>query len=420
MANTPTTFYDPNDPLGLTKGSTYQNPYQNLFKPQVTNNPTTQTPNIAASDPLQNWTDLSSVIGAAGSGLKADRALQGQFTQNYDRLMLEAQQDRRAQEADAMQKLASTGYITGGGSKFTPPSFNIGGKQYTTDTFGLGPTAVTDAEKQGAAALQQQMLARVQPGGSYTPTDVNKYAKPGTMERITDIAAPVAGGIGFIDKMTGGKISGGMAGLLGKVPGLGGHAAAAGAPGVTSAVDESGNAVDVGGAASGAGGLGSFIFGKALPVAGIGLGTYELLKNKNMKSDVLGGASAGAGLGTLIAPGIGTAVGAGIGAGAGALRHAFGGPDATEKEGRAAGGDVFSSLAGQATPEQMKQAQAAGWDNPNEAAAYIVMGDRLRAMGLNPALADQYMKQIYDAQKHGGQAVASAVSPIDAMLSGRG
>ncbi len=428
-----TTFYDPNNPLGLSQNGTFQNPYSGLFKPQVTanpNNPTqSNTPNIAQSDPLQNWGDLSSVIGAAGSGAKADRALQGQFTQNYDRLKLESQQDRRAQEADAMQKLASTGYIMGGGSKFAAPSFDIGGKTYHTDTYGLGPTVVTDAEKQGAEALQKQMLARVQPGGSYEPTDINSYAKPGTLEKITNIAAPVAGGIGFIDKLTGGKITNKLGGLVGKIPGLGGGAAGAssvlsdlsgapalGAEGMVPGVDlgEAG----VNGLASG-GGLGSFIFGKALPVAGIGLGTYELLKNKNMKSDVMGGASAGAGVGTLIAPGIGTLAGAGIGAGVGALRHKFGGPDATEKEGRAAGGEVFDALAGQATPDQLAQARSAG-GNQNETAAYLVMSDKLRAMGLNPALADQYMQQLHEAQKHGGKAVQAAVSPIDAMLSGRG
>lgn len=377
-----------------------------VAKPAIPN--TVHADTSGGSDAPQGWADLATILGNFSSGEKANRALEGQFTQNYDRLKLEAQQDRRAQETDAQHKLSETGYILGGGSHFNPGSIQLNGKDVPVNTFGMAPPAPSDAQKAGATTLQAQMLDRLKPSGSMEPTPLNNYAKPGLSEKIGSWGGAITGGIGAVSKLAG--AGGTIARLLGLGGGGGAPAAAGGA----------------GGGAGGAAG-GSFLSG--MPggaagtlglAAGAGLGAYGVYKNHSKGADIGSGALSGGSIGTMIMPGIGTAVGAGIGAGVGALRHAFGGPDSIEKEGRGAASDTFNQIGSQATPEQKQQAQSAGWSHPEEALAYIVMSDALRAKGQPTTQADQWMKSIYDAEKHGGKQVASAVSPIQQMMAGRG
>lgn len=423
--------YDPYDPYNTTS---------QVPTTSSTRTPATTPRNLAAEDRPQGFADLSSMFGAASGGEKADRALRGQFMQNYDRLALEAQQERRAQESDAMHKLYTSGFILGGGAPSQPATFQLNGKEVTSPVYG-GATGVSDAEKQAATSLQQQMLQRVQPSGSYSPTDPSKYAEPGMMENISKWGAIGTGALGAVDRLSGGRILSHIPGLN-HVMGGGSHAAAnvaAGAAGTAGAAGGAGllsssipgsyasnlyasggfgaPGATTGAAAGGAGGAGSLIFGKVLPGAAAAHGAYELAKNKSLSGDIMSGAESGAGIGTMIMPGVGTAIGGGIGALAGWGRHAFGGPDKVEQAGRAAGSDTFGQIGATATPAEQAQAQSSGWKNPSEALAYIVMSDKLRASGQDPALADQYMKQLYEAQKHGGNAVAQAGTPIQQMMS---
>lgn len=154
---------------------------------------------FGGSQPGQNLSDLSSVLAGFTSGEKANRVIQGNFTQNYDRNMLQAQQDRNLNESDALKKLAQTSYITGGGSHFQlPTSLSLGGSQHSVPNLGYGPQAPTQAETQGASTLQSQLLARLMPGGSYTPQPLSSYATPGTAENVGNYAGPGAGAAGAI------------------------------------------------------------------------------------------------------------------------------------------------------------------------------------------------------------------------------
>lgn len=157
----------------------------------------------------QGLADASSVLGGIGEAEANNRYRKGNLTQNYDRLMMEAQQDRRANETDAMRKLAMTGYIGQGGSHFTPPTIELNGRQRTAPSFpGIAPTPISDAQKQAAATLEQQMLQRVQPGGSYTPTDLSSYADRGALEKVGSYGGMALGGLGAFLDMFGGKIPG--------------------------------------------------------------------------------------------------------------------------------------------------------------------------------------------------------------------
>lgn len=441
-----------------------------------------QNPTNLGSDPLQGWGDLSNVMGAASSGAKADRALKGQFTQNYDRLMLEAQQENRAQQAAGLSDLAKTKYILGGGNQYKPTTIQLNGKQVTLPDYGFGPTASSDAQKQGAQTLQDQALKMLSPGGNYTPQPLSGYANPGTMENVGNYGSILAGFLGGVNQLSGNTITNYIKKLFGggtpaaAPAGAGGawnfsnalsdaEQASSAASGLGSAFDAMPNAATqaanesmpwtlggmVGDVADTAGGftlanapayanLGfgqvgtdaagnsimggssmpgtvmSNVMGKVLPGIGAAYSAYQLAKNKSKSSDLMSGMGTGAGIGTMVLPGIGTAVGAGIGALGGLARHAFGGPDQVEKAGRSTAADTFGQIGSSATDAQKQQAASAGWKNPNEALAYIVMSDQLRAEGKDPSLADKYMKTIQDAEKHGSQAVGSA---IQQMMAGQ-
>lgn len=352
-------------------------------------------------DAAQGYADLSSVLGGFSKGEKADRTLRGDWTQNYDRLMLEAQQARERAEQDALAKLASTNYIKSGGATYRPASLMIGGRLQQLPTFGFGPRGVSDAQRASAESLESQLTARLQPGGSYTPTDVSQYAKPGIMERLGSYGGAVSGGIGALDTILGNDAaSTGIRNVLSKIPGLGGLGTKAAEAGTTAATAGSG--------------LMSNILGKAVPLAGVATGTLGLLKDRGWLSNMSSGASAGAGIGSIV-PGIGTAVGAGVGALAGLLRGIGGGPSQEEKEGRIAADQLRGSLQQKATPGQ--RAEAGGDD---AALLHIIVRDNAlrRGLGLEQAelMASEAVRNLWQAEKSGSGGVQAAGSRIAGML----
>ena len=147
----------------------------------------------------QGMADISSLIGSFSKGEKSNRLDRANLTQNYDQLMLRAQAERNANESDALKKLAQTSYLSSGGSQFKLPTIQLGGQMRTLPDFGFGPRPASDAQKQGASTLQAQLLQRLKPGGSYTPTDLNSYANPGLAEKIGSYGALGTGGVGAID-----------------------------------------------------------------------------------------------------------------------------------------------------------------------------------------------------------------------------
>jgi hypothetical protein len=148
--------------------------------------------------------DLGKTIGSATSAAASNRGLAGEFQQKYDQLMLDAQANQRTNESDAMRKLAQTDYINQGGSHYNPASpFSIGGKSYDNTDLGFGPTPIGPGQSEGAQTLQSQLLKRLQPGGSYTPTNPSTFTKPGTGETIGNWVGPAISGLGAASKIFG-------------------------------------------------------------------------------------------------------------------------------------------------------------------------------------------------------------------------
>lgn len=147
---------------------------------------------------------LSSVLGGFSSGQKANRVLQGQLSQNYDKNMMEAQQLRNQNESDALKKLAITNFILNGKQAQVAPSLALNGGQHSTYSGNLqGVTPVSAAQQQGAQALQNQLVPRLSPGGSYTPQPLSSYATPGTAENVGSYGALGAGLLGTLGLMSG-------------------------------------------------------------------------------------------------------------------------------------------------------------------------------------------------------------------------
>jgi hypothetical protein len=350
--------------------------------------------------------DIGSLLGSFSQGRKADRVVEGNFMGDFDsmmlgheadrnRLALDAQQGRNLNEADAMRKLQQTSYLMGGGSNYAPATIQMGGKDVTLPSFaGIAPRPVSETEKAGAASLQGQVMGRLQPGGSVMPqwnhqvADPATYAKPGMLEQIGSYGATGAGILGMLGNFFGPGGGEGGGGSLSNVPGLG----------------------KAGGA------IGNFMqsgLGKGLGAAGgAAAGIAGLVANKGLASNVASGAGAGASIGSVV-PGIGTAIGAGVGAGVGALRSAFGGgPSEQEIAGRQTAQQSRQMITSGATPQQMQEAQKAGWSNPQDALTMIVLRDKITAAGGTPEQANHLMAQLYQAEKGGPQAVEQILQQI--------
>ena len=370
--------------------------------------------------------DAGSILGSLGSDARDNRVIRGNAQQGYDatRADLESNRnrvgldahlgydnarllsnaDRRDSESDAMQKIQLAAHLQRGDRSINRTT---GARTYTPDA----------SEQAAATTLSGQMMDRLNtpqvqptkfvPDNSFTPTDPSTYANPGMTEKIGSYGGAALGGLSILDKLTGGKSSSAITGLLSKVPGLGrlagGGSQLSGLYGA-SAPNIASQGVSSGGAAAGSGLMGT-LGGKVLPAAGIALGTYGLMKNRGLGGNMMNGASAGAGIGTMVMPGLGTAIGAGIGAGAGALRGAFGVSE-QEKQGRAASNEIRSALTASATPQQIAEAQASGAGG--NALLHILLRD---ATG-NDATASQFVSQLEAAAKQGPEAVAQVFAQL--------
>ena len=131
----------------------------------------------------QRMADATSTLGGIADSEALNRYKKGEMTQGYDQLMLQAQQDRRAQETDAIKKLAQAGYLASGGAKPPLSQISLGGQMRALPDFGFGPRPASDAQRQGATTLQAEMLKRLLPEGSYTPTQPD-YLNRGKLENV--------------------------------------------------------------------------------------------------------------------------------------------------------------------------------------------------------------------------------------------
>lgn len=149
--------------------------------------------------PGQNLADLGSVLGGSRSNEMNQRMVQGDFMQNADKLNLAYSEENRNRQNDAMQNLARTSYLMNGGAQPLPTRVNSG----SLPNLGFGPQPASEAQKQGAATLQTQLLSRLSPEGQLKQTDPNTYAKPGKLENASKWGSLLANGAGAVRTMMG-------------------------------------------------------------------------------------------------------------------------------------------------------------------------------------------------------------------------
>lgn len=305
-----------------------------------------------------------------------------------NRAGLAAELNQRQSEEDAWSKLLKSSYIAGGGAQFKPTNISIRGQAADLPSFSFAPKNPSEEAIAGAKTLQQTMLQRLQPGSGfkptfdYKPTPVSEYTQPGMAERVGQWGSVGLGAVGLLDSL----------GILGKIPGL---------RGVFGSGAGSTTAANTTGAATSAATGGSRIAGllsKAAPYAGAAAGTYGLIKNKGLMSNLGSGALAGSSIGSMFGGPVGAGIGAGVGAGVGALRSAFNtGPNKEELAARDTTSDAISALITTATPQQRAEAATAGWENPDQALANIVLRDTY-----GPEKGGQLMAQLLAASRPRG------------------
>lgn len=158
----------------------------------------------AASKLASNSADLSKMFGSFANSQANNRNTTGNFTQRYDQQALADQQGRNANESDALKKLYQTSYIQGGGSTFKPgSSITLNGQSRTIPTYGLSLPPISDAQKTGAGTLQAQLLSRLAPGGSVTPSPLSSYTQPGTAENIGNYGQLITSSLGLAKNIFG-------------------------------------------------------------------------------------------------------------------------------------------------------------------------------------------------------------------------
>lgn len=152
---------------------------------------------------LDSSQDMGKVLGNFADTQAQNRYTRGNQTQNYDQIMLNAQANKRADETDALKKLAQTSYIMGGGANFHPPSIMLNGQMRSTPDYGFGPKASSPSQVQGATTLNQTILDRLKPGGSYMPKDLESYTQPGPGEKFGNYGQLITSGLDWARRIWG-------------------------------------------------------------------------------------------------------------------------------------------------------------------------------------------------------------------------
>ena len=293
--------------------------------------------------------DLGSVLGSFAGDQRTNRVVQGNFQGDFDRTMLEREAAKNQIGLESQSNFDRMKLLAGADKRdsvdHAMQNIQLGAHLQRGDrvtdakTRGVSYTPSSDQEQAAARGLIDQMHGQLsrpefeptkfEGDFSYQPTDPSKYMKPGLMEKIGSYGGAITGGLGALDMLTGGRSGDYINKLMGRIPGVGGLFGkggetvmnAAGIPVLKSTI---GGGVPLPPGVGNAGGLMSNLMGKALPVAGIAAGSYGLIKNRGLGTNMMNGAQVGAGIGSIV-PGLGTLVGAGIGAGVGGLRTLFGG-----------------------------------------------------------------------------------------------
>lgn len=123
---------------------------------------------------------IDAIGAAAGAGSQASAQNRGtklQALMDQDLMRLRVRDDQRTMERDALKKLAQTGYLKAGGSTFQPS---------TPYSYSFAPRAASDAQKQAASTLEEELMKRMAAG----PMPLSDYAqqmKPGFWEKFGGI-----------------------------------------------------------------------------------------------------------------------------------------------------------------------------------------------------------------------------------------
>lgn len=136
--------------------------------------------------------DLSSSLGSLQQGIQNNRLQTGSMAAQYDNALQAAQTGRNQTESDALKKLAQTSYILSGGFKPNPnQTMQLNGQTRDIQNYGMAPLPSSDAQKAGAQSLQDQLGARLKPGGTATPLPFSDYGTPGTGEKLASAGAGI-------------------------------------------------------------------------------------------------------------------------------------------------------------------------------------------------------------------------------------
>lgn len=136
--------------------------------------------------------NLSSSLGSLQQGIQNNRLQTGSMAAQYDNALQAAQTGRNQTESDALKKLAQTSYILSGGFKPNPnQTMQLNGQTRDIQNYGMAPLPSSDAQKAGAQSLQDQLGARLKPGGTATPLPFSDYGTPGTGEKLASAGAGI-------------------------------------------------------------------------------------------------------------------------------------------------------------------------------------------------------------------------------------
>lgn len=162
------------------------------------------------------------------------------------------------------------------------------------------------------------------------------------------------------------------------------------------------------GAASGAAGAGAAgVAAGGLMAAG---GIFQMATAKTRSENIMGGMTAGAGIGTMILPGWGTAIGAGIGFGVGLVKSYMGVSQAV-KDARKDVAGFEEKLASTLNATQRLEAGNEPWKM-----SVIAVRDAYVATGRTSAEAEADVKKLWESSKGGAKAAADAMIPINAAM----
>lgn len=146
-----------------------------------------------------NLADIASLFGAEGQAAASSRAQRGVFTQNADRGRMEAAQQQREAEADAMRKLAQASYILSGG--MPAPDLNVRSGRLSGANMWLPP--ISDAQREAALNLQNMVKNRVTPEGQIKITDPSTYLNETTGEKVGKWGSRLATGLNIASNLWG-------------------------------------------------------------------------------------------------------------------------------------------------------------------------------------------------------------------------